>query len=556
MFDIDGNPINPAIVVRGDRCETSNDDRSNHASTSSFLFSSSPNNNDNMNSRVASLEDNPIKKCASMKCNTTIPHPILLKSDSKTLLEIAKEDNPISTSGFESYYTSPLSQAPSHRQEKKSYLPTRIGAQNLGVLLNEKRPSLHSYDIGSSDTPSFVQDKSKGSMMSTATVASPIRDPKQQFLWDLSATYGITTCTVNTSTNNTEPTGRKSSNGVDMDNGNKYSPMQQQEQQCKNSLPPVASGSKVSHSSDPAVTFHTSSLPYGSNFGINNNTGSLWNLESQQQQMVNPLTSTGFIESESFREFQPGKEVSASQALMSKEHNPFQFHSNKVQQISELSIPNFLFPSYLNAITQPITTMDGGKVNSNDRIGNTDNRRSKGDAGDGSSRPYNCNVGRTRPLFLPCDGESLSEYQCLLRNQIELFEATEHDILSSTKGRNKPIFPGQVGVRCVHCRDIKPKYRPRGATYYPATLGAMYQSGQTMAIRHMRHHCKRIPYHVRDRLVMLKDEKSSAGGGKKYWSDAASVMGVYKCDGGGLRFHPSSVNKSTVPSDSNGKKTS
>mmetsp|Transcript_3768 Transcript_3768/g.9876 ORF Transcript_3768/g.9876 Transcript_3768/m.9876 type:complete len:574 (-) Transcript_3768:63-1784(-) len=160
---------------------------------------------------------------------------------------------------------------------------------------------------------------------------------------------------------------------------------------------------------------------------------------------------------------------------------------------------------------------------------------------------YRCDKGRSKPLYLPCDSYTLSEYQCLLRKQIELFEATDDDIKSSTKGRNKPIFLGQVGVRCVHCRNIKPEFRARGATYYPATLGAMYQSGQTMAIRHLRHHCERIPSHVRDRLFVLKDGKSSAGGGKKYWSDAASVMGVYVSDEGGLKLKCPPAAKAAVP---------
>jgi len=169
-----------------------------------------------------------------------------------------------------------------------------------------------------------------------------------------------------------------------------------------------------------------------------------------------------------------------------------------------------------------------------------------------TSTLYDCDTGRSKLLYLPCDSQTLSEYQCLLRKQIELFEATEQDIKSSTKGRNKPIFLGQVGVRCIHCRNIKPEFRSRGATYYPATLGAMYQSGQTMAIRHLRYHCPYIPVPVRDRLFMLKDGKSSAGGGKKYWSDAASVMGVYLSDGGGLRFKPPPAAKAAAPSNKNG----
>jgi hypothetical protein len=47
-------------------------------------------------------------------------------------------------------------------------------------------------------------------------------------------------------------------------------------------------------------------------------------------------------------------------------------------------------------------------------------------------------------LYLSCDPENLSEYQCLIRKQIELFEANETDIQAGAQGRNKPIILGQV----------------------------------------------------------------------------------------------------------------
>lgn len=183
-------------------------------------------------------------------------------------------------------------------------------------------------------------------------------------------------------------------------------------------------------------------------------------------------------------------------------------------------------------------TCNNGKNNS---IDNTRTMSAKGTTYGGvvSSPPYNGDGGRSESLFLSCDDESLSEYQCLLRKQIEMFEATGKDISSNAKGRNKPIVLGQVGVRCVHCRDIPPRSRIRGATYYPAKLSAMYQAAQTMASRHLCYHCTRVPREIRQRLLLLKTGKSSAGGGKKYWSEAARVMGVYVCEEG-LRFRSSS----------------
>lgn len=138
-------------------------------------------------------------------------------------------------------------------------------------------------------------------------------------------------------------------------------------------------------------------------------------------------------------------------------------------------------------------------------------------------------------LYMSCDDDSLSEYQCLVRQQIELFEALREDVVSNAKGRNKPIVIGQVGIRCRHCRLLPPKSRHRGATYYPAKLKGLYQAAQSMASGHLCNHCQHIPHSVRQELLVLRERKSSAGGGKKYWGDGVRVLGVYE-DESGLRF--------------------
>ncbi|KAG7354874.1 hypothetical protein IV203_004230 [Nitzschia inconspicua] len=142
---------------------------------------------------------------------------------------------------------------------------------------------------------------------------------------------------------------------------------------------------------------------------------------------------------------------------------------------------------------------------------------------------------RFQSLYMSCDDDSLSEYQCLVRKQIELFEARPEDVASNAKGRNKPIVIGQVGIRCKHCSLLPPKSRQRGATYYPAKLNGLYQAAQSMASGHLCSHCGHIPQSVRQELIVLRERKSSAGGGKKYWGDGVRVLGVYE-DEHGLRF--------------------
>jgi hypothetical protein len=74
------------------------------------------------------------------------------------------------------------------------------------------------------------------------------------------------------------------------------------------------------------------------------------------------------------------------------------------------------------------------------------------------------------PLSMSCDDQSLSSYQCLVRQQVELFQATQHDIDANAQGRNRPIVLGQVGIRCRHCANLPPKARKSGAVYFPSKV--------------------------------------------------------------------------------------
>jgi hypothetical protein len=78
-------------------------------------------------------------------------------------------------------------------------------------------------------------------------------------------------------------------------------------------------------------------------------------------------------------------------------------------------------------------------------------------------------------LFMECDEDSLSEYQCLIRKQMELFEANAEEAACSVQGRNKQVVEGQVGIRCRHCcsatgkdgKALPVKERPKGSMYFP-----------------------------------------------------------------------------------------
>jgi hypothetical protein len=65
--------------------------------------------------------------------------------------------------------------------------------------------------------------------------------------------------------------------------------------------------------------------------------------------------------------------------------------------------------------------------------------------------PLPSSVSKGISLYLSVDREMLSEYQLMVRQQLELFEAGAEDVESNTQGRKKQVVIGQVGLRCKHC---------------------------------------------------------------------------------------------------------
>jgi hypothetical protein len=140
-------------------------------------------------------------------------------------------------------------------------------------------------------------------------------------------------------------------------------------------------------------------------------------------------------------------------------------------------------------------------------------------------------------LALACDAEQLSDYQILVRQQLEVFEAGSEDIESNTQGRKKPVVLGQVGLRCRHCAALPLRARGRGAVYYPAKLQGIYQAAQNMAGSHLCEACQQIPNSVRDEIRKLRDRRDNASGGKQYWADGCRALGIFETESG-LKIAP------------------
>lgn len=66
------------------------------------------------------------------------------------------------------------------------------------------------------------------------------------------------------------------------------------------------------------------------------------------------------------------------------------------------------------------------------------------------------------------DESHLPSLHILVRQNIEVFEASYEDISAPSPGRKQPIKLHQVGIRCIHCSHLPFKERTKRAICYPS----------------------------------------------------------------------------------------
>jgi hypothetical protein len=148
-------------------------------------------------------------------------------------------------------------------------------------------------------------------------------------------------------------------------------------------------------------------------------------------------------------------------------------------------------------------------------------------------------VSRTAILARPCDAVSgLSNHQILLRSQIQVFQATLDDVQTHTRGRNKSIALGQVGIRCLHCAHLPAARRQKGAVYFPASIYGLYQAAQNMNTTHIQCGlCQAMPESAKAQCSRtLAAKGGNSGTGRKYWAQSAAELGLVDTEKG-IFFH-------------------
>lgn len=132
-------------------------------------------------------------------------------------------------------------------------------------------------------------------------------------------------------------------------------------------------------------------------------------------------------------------------------------------------------------------------------------------------------------LALTQDKENLSELQCLIRENIEIFTATEKDKNTHFRGRNWTVETGQVGVRCKHCYKAPENEdkQPKSSRYFPLNLSGIYQASQNIYHFHFKNGCcPNMPKKNLSGFNKTKPSRSCYRGGKQYWIMAAESLGV------------------------------
>lgn len=130
-------------------------------------------------------------------------------------------------------------------------------------------------------------------------------------------------------------------------------------------------------------------------------------------------------------------------------------------------------------------------------------------------------------LSLPEDKISLSETLCIVRENIEVFTATEADVKAPAPGRKRPVVIGQVGLRCIHCRNATHQSeKVKRAVCFPSSIKRIYRTVIDMKLDHFKA-CKFVPIDLKMKLEQLKATNArSTGTTMQYFVSAARRMGM------------------------------
>jgi hypothetical protein len=129
-------------------------------------------------------------------------------------------------------------------------------------------------------------------------------------------------------------------------------------------------------------------------------------------------------------------------------------------------------------------------------------------------------------LAIPDDKEWLSDMDCYIRKQLEVFCATEDDVTAAQSDRKYPVHIGQVGIRCIHCSLCKTGAGAHGtAVAFPFSISGIYESVREFQRLHLDS-CENLPGSTKAKLNGFKGSSSLSSVLRKYYVLAAKALGL------------------------------
>jgi hypothetical protein len=136
-------------------------------------------------------------------------------------------------------------------------------------------------------------------------------------------------------------------------------------------------------------------------------------------------------------------------------------------------------------------------------------------------------------LAIPEDKDWLSDMDCFVRKNIEVFIAKQSDVENAAADRKYPIKVGQVGIRCIHCAMTSVGARS-SAVSYPYSISGIYESVRELHRMHLET-CPNVPKDAKEASVMLGSGSASLSSVlRRYYVQAARALGLFDTQDDGI----------------------
>ena len=125
------------------------------------------------------------------------------------------------------------------------------------------------------------------------------------------------------------------------------------------------------------------------------------------------------------------------------------------------------------------------------------------------------------------DSSWLSDMECLARKDlVEVFSLEKDGSLAGFGGKKEPA-PGQVGLRCIFCKNLPEAERPKGCVSFPEMLSTIHKSVEDMIRQHFPS-CPALPEEEKNAFKSMKgfDAKVVGDDALQYWIDSARDIGL------------------------------